>query len=427
MTSVHDFDPFSIETIDCPYAFYAAMREEAPIFEASPGVFFVSTYELVNQVLRDTDNFSSGKGAAFLNFQGEEGLAPPSQPPAEIQEILAGGPPDRDTLLSADPPAHTRFRSLVNRSLSLRRMAEREPLIRQVVTDLIDAFIDDGKVELVEQFSMMVPLTVVSHALGVPPEDLEKYKDWSIRTVKNLSGRISYEDALDSATAARDLRNYIADKVEEARDEPQDNVIGDLVNAHMLADEDGDTTTYRPLDTPEIVSIVQQLLVAGQETVNYLISSLTLLLIENPEQMDAVRGDPSLIAAMVEEGVRAESPIQALGRFAARDVEIAGVTIPEGSRVIILYGCGNRDDGHFKDAAKFDIKREDLRDHVGFGAGPHYCVGAALARLESRVAFEELLSRLTNIRLAPEKADLSHKYNFIFRALNALHLEFDKA
>lgn len=427
MTSVQDFEPFSYETIDCPYAFYAAMRNEAPVFEASPGVYFISTYELINQALRDTDNFSSGHGAAFLNFQGEEGLAPPAKPPAEIQEILAQGVPDRDTLLSADPPAHTRFRSLVNRSLSPRRMAKREPLVRQVVTDLIDAFIDDGEVELVEQFSMMVPLTIVSHALGVPPEDLEKYKDWSIRTVKSLSGKISYEDVLDSARATRDLRNYIADKVEQARSEPQDNVIGDLVNAHMLADEEGDATVYRPLDTPEIVSVVQQLLVAGQETVNYLIASLTMLLLENPDQMEAVRNDPSLIAAMVEEGIRAESPIQALGRFAKQDVEIAGVTIPEGSRVIMLYGCANRDDGNFKDAAKFDVKRENVREHVGFGAGPHYCVGAALARLESRVAFEEFLKRLENIRLAPGKNDLSHKYNFIFRALNELHLEFDKA
>ncbi len=427
MSVLNKMDPFSEETLEKRYEYFEAMRNEAPVFEAAPGVYFVGGYDAVNKVLRDTRNFSSSNGAAFLNFQGEAGLAAPSAPPPEIAAILAESVPERDTLLSGDPPAHTRFRSLVNRSLSPKRIAKWEPAIRSVVDDLIDDFIDTGKVELVSQFAQQVPLIAIAMVLGVPPEDREKYKDWSIRTVKTLAGRLTREDALDAARATRDLRNYLEDRVEAARLHPEDNVIGDLVNAHMLADVDGDEAKYRPLDTPEIVSILQQLLVAGQETVNYLIGSLTMRLVENPAELERIKRDPSLVPALVEEGVRVESPIQALGRFCVNDTEVGDVTIPAGSRVVILYGSANRDVCRFAAADQLDIDRKNIREHVGFGAGPHYCVGSALARMESRIAFEQLLSRTKNLRFAEGRNDFTHKYNFIFRALNELHIEFDKA
>lgn len=427
MNRLENIDPFSEDTLERRYEFFEAMRDEAPVFEAAPGVYFVGGYDTVNQVLRDTRNFSSGNGAAFLNFQGEAGLAAPSAPPPEIAAILAESVPERDTLLSGDPPSHTRFRSLVNRSLSPNRVAKWEPVIRKVVDELIDDFIDAGKVELVSQFAQQVPLIAIAMVLGVPPEDRDKYKDWSIRTVKNLAGRLTYEDALDAARATRDLRNYLRDRVQAARLHPEDNVVGDLVNAHMLTDVDGDEATYRPLDTPEIVSILQQLLVAGQETVNYLIGSLTMRLVEDPEQAERIRRDPSLVPALVEEGIRVESPIQALGRFCVNDTKVGDVTIPAGSRVVILYGSANRDVCRFAAADRLDIDRKNIREHVGFGAGPHYCVGSALARMESRIAFEQLLARTKNLRFPAGRNDFTHKYNFIFRALNELHLEFDKA
>ena len=429
MKPIHGFEPFSEDNIECPYPFYEAMHHEAPVYEASPGVFFVSTHEHINQALRDTETFMSGNGAAFLNFQGEDGLAPATAPPQEIIDIAMTGQPPRDTLLSGDPPHHARFRRLVNPTLSPRKLEPYDPIIRKVCNDLIDAFIDDGECELVEQYSMMVPLTVVSLALGVPDTDLAKYKDWCIRSVAILAGKISFEEVLDGTQAAADLQNYIADRVEAARLNPEDNVIGDLVNAHILADEEdstGDAEEYRPLDTPEIVSIVQQLLVAGQETVNYLISSLMLTLLQHPDQLEAVLANRSLIGPMIEEGLRTESPIQALGRFATKDTVLAGTAIPAGSRVIMMYGSANRDEAVFECPADFKVDRENIKDHVAFGAGPHYCVGSTLARLESRIAFEVLFDRLDNIRLADGKNDFAHAYNFIFRALKALNVEFDR-
>ncbi len=426
MKPVHEFEPFSEDTIDCPYEFYSAMREQAPVFEAAPNVFFVTTYDLIREVLVDTTTFSSREGAAFLNFQGEEGLAPPTAPPPEIMEILVNGVEPRDTMLSADPPEHTRFRALVNRSLTPKRVARLEDSMHSVVDDLIDHFIAKGEVEFVSEFSVMVPLTVVALALGVPAGELENYKRWSIDSVRILASRATEKERLTAAQASVDLQNFLAAQVEAARKREGVGLVDDLVNAHLLTDsEDGDGKDYRPLDTPEIVSILQQLLVAGQETVNYLLSSTMLNLIENPEEMQKVENDHSVIPAMLEEGLRVDSPIQALGRFVTKDTVLGGTPLPEGSRLMVMYGCGNRDEAVFAESGVFRIERNDERKHIAFGAGPHYCVGANLARLESKVAMEHLFKRMTNFRLAPDKNDLRHQYNFIFRALKELHLQFD--
>lgn len=425
MKSISDFEPFSEDTIECPYDFYKAAREQAPIYEAAPNVFFVTTYDLIREVLVDTKTFSSKNGAAFLNFQGEEGLAPPTAPPSEIMQILMNGVEPRDTMLSADPPEHTRFRALVNRSLTPKRVARLDHVMHSVVDELIDRFIEKGELEFVSEFSMMVPLTVVSVALGVPASELENYKRWSIDSTKILAGRVTKQEQLVAAQATVDLQNYLAAQVEAARQREGEGLVDDLVNAHLLLDsEDGDSKDYRPLDTPEIVSILQQLLVAGQETVNYLLSSTMLNLIENPDEMKKIESDPSLIPAMLEEGLRVDSPIQALGRFVTKDTVLGGVALPAESRLMVMYGCGNRDKTVFEDSEAFQIERQDERKHIAFGAGPHYCPGANLARLESKVAMEHLFSRMTNFRLA-KGSKLKHQYNFIFRALKELHLEFD--
>ncbi|MBV1877145.1 MAG: cytochrome P450 [Pseudomonadales bacterium] len=428
MTSAQDYNPFSKETIECPYDFYAAMRNESPVMQVADGVFFVSSYDLIRQVLVDTKRFSSSNGAAFLNFQGEQGLAPPTMPPPDIANILAQGPRPRNTLLTADPPEHTRYRSLVNRSLSPRRVAKLEPAAIRVADALIDTFIDRGEVDLVEEFTQMVPLTVVAIALGVPEDQLENYKRWSMDAVKVLAGTVSHEERIESAQASVDLSNFLAQQVEQARKNPQGGLVEDLINAHMLLDEDvdGGQDSYRGLDTDEIVSVLNQLLIAGQETVNYLLSSTLLLLLQNPEHLARVEKDHGLIPAVLEEALRLESPIQSIGRFVLEDLELGGIAIPKGARLVILYGCGNRDENRFEDAATFSLNRTDARNHVGFGAGPHYCVGANLARMESRIALERLFARITNLQPTGELQQLSHQYNFIFRALNALPLRFDK-
>jgi len=203
-----------------------------------------------------------------------------------------------------------------------------------------------GKVEFVSEFSMMVPLTVVSVALGVPAAELENYKRWSTDSVKTLAGRVTHQKQIEAARAGVELGNFLAAQVEKAR--------------------------------------------TGES-----------------------------------EGLRYDSPIQALGRFVTQDTELGGHSIPAGSRVMVMYGRGNRDDGVFTYPDQFSIERKNDRRHIAFGAGPHYCVGASLARLESRIAMEHWFERIKNVRLVVDKNDFKHQYNFIFRALRELHLEFD--
>ena len=423
---VGEVNPFHRETLECPYSYYEALRREAPVFEAAPGVFFISTHEHVTKVLWDTENFSSKNKAAFLNFQGDAGLAAPSRPPPHLEEILKQGVPDRDTLLSADPPQHTHYRILVNRALAPKRIARYEPIIREVTTRLIDAFIDRGEVEFVSEFSAELPLHAVTIALGIPRGDTAKYKDWAVRSTATLSRQLTPEELIDSTRAGVDLSNYLAARVEEARVHPEDTIIGLLVSAHLLDSGEDGHEELRPLDTPEIVSILRQLLVAGQETVNYLAASLMKMLVEEPEKCRAIQAAPEKVKALVEEGVRIESPIQRLGRVAKNDVEVGGVLIPAGSRIVILYGCANRDASVFSHPDELDVDRPDLRSHLGFGAGTHFCAGAPLARLEARVAFEEILRRMGNFRFTPGRNSFTHYHTFIFRGLEALHLQFDK-
>lgn len=407
MSSVKDFHPFAPETVACPYPFYAAMRSEAPVYQV-PGqnFFIISKYEDIERVLLDTARFSSKTGPGVKQ-----------QPPQDVLDIWAQGWLPVATLLTNDPPAHRRYRGLVNKAFTPRRVAELEPSIRQIANELVDQFVGVGHVELVEQFAVPLPLTVIADALGVPRADLPTFKRWSDDSVAPLGGMISHERELACARSTVEFQHYFANKLEERRAHPQDDILADLLNARL----EGET----PLNMGEMLNILQQLLVAGNETTTSLIASAMMLLLQHPEQRAAVWADRSRIPNLIEEALRMESPVQGLFRMAKVDVEIGGVTIPAGSRIVIMYASGNRDDEKFAQADKFDVCRANAKDHFAFGAGIHYCLGAPLARLEGKIAFEVLLDRLTNLRLAPGKKDFTHTPSFILRGLQTLHVEFD--
>jgi cytochrome P450 len=408
MASVKDFNPLAPETVECPYHFYAAMRHEAPVYEVpGMGFYIVSKHADIERVLLDTERFSSKSGPGVRQ-----------QPPQDILDIWAKGWMPTNTLLTNDPPDHRRYRGLVNKAFTPRRVAEWEPTIRTITTELIDSFIDDGRVELVQQFAVPLPLTVIADALGVPREDMPKFKKWSDDAVAPLGGMISHEREIECAHSTVEFQHYFAAMLEERRVHPRDDFLTDL----LLARLEGET----PLNMGEMLNMLQQLLVAGNETTTNLIASAMMLLGQNPVQLKAVRADRSRIPNLIEEALRSESPVQGLFRMAKVDVEIGGVKIPAGSRVVVMYASGNRDDDRFAGAEQFDVCRANAKDHLAFGAGIHYCLGAPLARLEGKIAFELLLDRLTNIRFAPGKNDFTHTPSFILRGLKELHLEFDK-
>ena len=407
MPRLAEINPFSPESIEDPRAFWQAMRTEKPVYQVpGTGFFAISRYEDALHVLTNEEIFSSNQ---------PPGMQMPPGP--EIEEILKQGYPPANTLLTNDPPSHTRFRALVNKAFSPRRVATMEPKIREIANTLVDAFIGDGRVELVAQFAVGLPLTVIADSLGVARQDMEKFKKWSDDSVAPLGGMISYERQIECARSLVEFQHYFAARLEERRLEPRDDLLTDLLNARL----DG----MESLNLPEMLSILQQLLVAGNETTTNLIASAMMILLREPRQMAALGEDPSLISNFVEEALRMESPVSALFRVTKVDTEVGGVRIPAGSQIIVIYGSANRDDGQFPGADRMDIRRDNARTHLAFGQGVHFCIGAALARQEGRIAFETLLGRLNNIRLTPGRNDFTHTPSFILRGLKELWLEFE--
>src|SRR5713101_1324054 len=402
-----DFNPLSPENVADPYPFYRAMRHNVPVYQVpGAGFFIVSRFADIHHVLSHPEIFSSKQ--------------PPgvdTRTPDDVKEILSQGYPPMDTLLTSDPPVHSRFRALVNKAFSARRVATLEPKMRQIANELIGSFIGDGKVELVSQFAIGLPLTVIADALGVPRSDMDDFKRWSDDAVAQIGGMIGHQRQLECAHSQIEFQHYFEARLEERKSAPRDDLTTDLLNARL----DG----IEPLDVAEMLNIIYQLLIAGNETTTNLIGTAMMLLVRNPDQMRLVIEDPSLVPNMIEEALRLESPVQGLFRVAKAESEIGGVKIPEGARLAVMYASGNRDEAEFPDPDRFDVRRANARTHLGFGQGEHFCIGAALARLEARVAFETLLTRMPVIRLAAGKNDFAHTPSFILRGLRELHLEFE--
>jgi cytochrome P450 len=403
----------SPEVLECPYPYYERVREEAPVHQTPLGFWAVSRYEDVLSVVRNPEMFSSlAQSNSFV-----------TPPPPEVIEIAKQGYPRVNTLLSNDPPSHTQFRNLVNKAFLPKRVAQLEDSIRKIANDLIDAFINDGKVDLVEQFAVGVPLTVIADALGVDRADMPKFKKWSDDSVAPLSGMLTPERQIECAHSRIEFQKYMVDRVREREENLRDDLLSDLVQARF----DSGERAGEGMTMAEMLDVIAQLLVAGNETTTKLIAAATLMLVENPEQMAKVRADHSLIPNLVEEALRMEAPVQMLPRFTKDDVEVGGVVIPKGSVVMAMYGCANRDGGKYPNPDMFDIERDNARTQLAFGQGPHFCVGAALARSEARIAFELLLSRLNNIALANVDTPTHRELSMTLRGLTNLHLTFTPA
>jgi cytochrome P450 len=408
LASINPLDPAVVES---PFEYYRALREEAPVHRVPGlGFFIVTRYDLLLEVLADTQRFSSRSGPA-VGGKGE--------PPAELIEIMKRGYPPVDTLLSADPPEHTRYRSLCTRAFSGRAVARIEPYIRGVARELADRLRGRSEMNVPTEFGVPLPLTVIADQLGVPRSDMALFKKWSDDSVAPLGGMISPQRALECAQSIVDLQHYFAKKIEERRTQAREDILSDLVDARL----DG----VEPLNVAEMLSILQQFLVAGNETTANLIASAVMLLIQNPDQLKLVREDRALIPNLIEEALRLESPVQTLFRMATCDTEVGGVEIPKGARIAVSYAAANRDPAVFPDPDRFDVTRKNAKEHLAFSRGEHFCIGAALARKEANIAFETLLERTDAWRFSPGKNDFKHVPSFILRGLEKLWVQYEAA
>jgi cytochrome P450 len=402
---------FAPDLLECPFPFYRALRAVAPVLrDEATGFYQISGYDLVVQVLRDTENFSN-------NFA--EQLSGGSALPPEIIEAANEGYPRVNTMLTADPPVHTRYRKLVNKAFTPGRVNALEPEISRIAHELIDGFIGAGTVELLAGFAQPLPLRLIATQLGVKLADMEKFRIWSDAFTTLIGQMADTATALAATRQVVEFQHYFAAVLAAKRAAPTDDIISDL--ATVTLEEEGDP---RALTDAEALSIIQQILVAGNETTaNSVVAGMKLLL-DHPDQMAAMRADRALIPGLVEEVLRVSTAVQNSWRLVIKPVEIAGVTIPAGALVLLRLGAANRDEAVFPDGENFDPARANARKHLSFGLGIHMCLGASLARKEMTVAFNALLDRVPDWRFAPRRNDFTHHGSIMLRGLKALHLEF---
>ncbi len=353
--------------------------------DASKPVFMVYGYEAIAQVLRDNATYSS---SIIINFFGE-----------------ALG---KHVMLGMDEPEHRRYRSLVSAAFTQKALARRQDeLVARVAGDLIDRFVGRGRADLVREFTFPYPTQIIAGLLGLPREDFPQFQRWSISL---LSITVNRERAIAASTA---LRDYFAPILAARRLEPRDDLISSLARAEI----DGEHLTDE-----EIFSFLRLLLPAGVETTYRSTGNLLFGLLSNPDQLDAVRSDRSLIPQAIEEAVRWEARLLVISRVVTRDTELAGMPIPAGSTVMPLLGAANRDEERYPDPDRFDIFRAS-KPCISWGHGVHLCLGMHLARLEMRVALELLLDRLPDLRLDPEGKD-PHIRGQVFRSPTSLPVLF---
>jgi hypothetical protein len=361
-----EFNPYSADFRHDPYPVYRVLRDEHPAhFSSEFGFWALSRYDDIVAALQDVETFSS-TGALSVGA------------PKEVLDQIP-------MMMLLDPPRHDQLRALVNRAFTPRRVAELEPRIRGIAARRADDIADAGRCDLVERFSGPLPTTVIAELLGVPAEDGLMFREKSTAIVTQdaqAGGELDFMPAIE-------LMGYMNAAFEERRARPRD----DLMSALLAAEIDGER-----LSQSELLGFAFLLLIAGNETTTNLISNAVELLDRHPDQRALLASDPSLLPAAIEEFLRFESPVQSLSRTLRRDVVVHDRKLSEGDQVVLLYASANRDERHFDGPERFDIRRND-RSHLAFGFGTHFCLGASLARLEARVALEELLARLPDLRV----------------------------
>jgi cytochrome P450 len=359
--SLDTYDPFDPAVIADPFPYYELLQRDAPVFEVEKhGFFVVSRYDDVENVAQNWEEFSTTWGPG----------------PQRVESPVA-------SVLQSDPPEHTRLRSIIARAFTPRAVQACDALVRELARERLDAMLELGRADLVEEYAIPIPVVVIAEMLGVPREDRGIFRKWSDDIVGAIAGKV------DPRKSQAEFNAYFSEVVERRRLEPQDDVITKL----MATNHKGEALT-----TPEVLSFCLSLLVAGNETTTGLIANLFFELAKRPDDWRRLRDDPSLIASTVEESLRFDAPNQGLFRHTTRDVELHGVTIPAGRKVLLLFGAAGRDPRHFPEPERFDIARSPNR-HLAFGAGVHHCLGANIGRLEANIALETAVSRIAELRL----------------------------
>jgi cytochrome P450 len=398
-----DFDPLSDAFLADPFAVMAQLPlGETPVFYApSLDYYVVTRYADIEAVFLDHDTFSAATAQMPLVKLDPEA--------AEI--LLAGGHKPQPSMVSLDPPAHTRLRRPASRALTPRRVAGMEPTIRATLGHLLDAVDTAAPFDLVSTLTFPLPATVVFSFMGVPEEDYAQLREWGGHRAALGWGRPARDEQIEHARSMAAYRGYLRELVALKAEDRADDFAGALLEIH---DEDPEAITHE-----EIASILFSLSFAGHETTNYLIGNMVRRLLEDRARWDAVVADPSLIPAAVEETLRFDPSVPVWRRVAQRSVALGGVEIPEGAKLFLWLAAAGRDASVFPEPDAFDLHRDNAKRHLAFGKGIHFCIGSALGKLEAQLALEELTRRLPSLRLV-DGQELSFHANISFRGPQAL-------
>lgn len=395
----------------CPYGYYRAMQRTAPVhYDAQTDLWMIADYSLVVEVLSNWQTFSSG-----IDMRRQVG-GPDST--ASDRLFAAKGYVVTDVLSQVDPPRHTFYRSLVERLFTAPVVKRMTDYLETHTHELIDGFIERGQCDFFAEFAVPLPLGVIADQLGVPKADMPQFKAWTDAIIETVGLMLSAERKLECTRQIIAFQHYFVTRMAEKRAAPSHDILSGLVAARH---PDG-----RALTAEETLALIQQLLVAGNETTRNHLAAGLLLLIQHPDLQVRLRADPRLIATFVEESLRLESPVQGLFRIAVQATTLGGVEIPKGAKIYVTYAAGNRDDKMFPDADRLDIGRTNTTRHLAFSYGIHRCVGQMLARKELEIAFRALLSRLIDIELTPGQDPIGHVPSYILRALKGLKITFGK-
>jgi hypothetical protein len=356
------FVPRGGESWRDPFTMYRALRDRDPVHHVADGDYWVlSRFDHVLAAAVDAETWSSAQGLTFT--YGEREALPLEAP-----------------IVMMDPPEHTRLRKLAIKRLTPRQVRDIEPMVRAFVVEQVDRLVAMGEGDVVAELLKPLPSLVVAHFLGVPDADRRLFDRWTQAIVAANAGG----DVLSAADAVGELMGYFARLIERRRGDPGDDMISALVHG---------TIEGAPVSPAQLLGFGFTMVTGGNDTTTGLLGGALELLTRHPDQRGLLRGDPARMPGALEEFLRLSAPVQGLARTATRDVEIAGVTIPAGRKAMLLYGSANRDEREYGDgAAACDITRR-IRRHLSFSYGPHHCIGAAAARLQARVALEELLAR----------------------------------
>jgi cytochrome P450 len=393
-TNVHT--PAQAVDLRDPYPFFAQKRRQAAVFCGT-----VMDYSKTPESLLPKREYSAMSFDA-VNKVFRDGRVFSSKPYDKTIGLFMG-----PTILAMDGKKHRDHRNLVSAAFKSKALARWEPtIVRPVCHALIDEFIDAGEADLVHDFTFEFPTRIIAQLLGLPAEDLPMFRE---RAEQLISYHVNYERAFEASAA---LKDYFLEQIEQRKSKPTEDIIGDLVTAEIDGEKLSDEAIY---------SFLRLLLPAGLETTYRSSGNLLFLLLTDPDQFAAIQADRELIPQAIEEGLRVETPLTTVQRFATEDTELGGVNVPARSVIGVCIGSANRDERRWERSEEFDIFRNHM-PHISFAAGEHTCLGLHLARLETRVALECLLTRLTNIRLLTDHDP--HIHGQPFRSPTALPVTF---